>query len=376
MDFTAIRKELHRYPERSNHERDTAKRVRQFLDEIGGIDDYVNFDGYGFAVVYRGRSKGQRIVVRCELDALPIEEINTFDYASKTNGVSHMCGHDGHMTILLALAQRIARNKPDKGEIVLLFQAAEETGDGAVEALNSPAFKRIEPDFIYALHNIPGRPSHEIMVREGAFTPSVKSLIFRFKGKTSHAAEPEKGINPALAMAETIRMCDDLTLNSPERDDFFLITPVYTTMGETAYGISAGYGEVHLTIRAWDEELLVSNSQKLIDDVTALAHKSKLDLSHEWCYEFQANLNHPDAVQAIQKAAESLNMPLRMMSEPFKFGEDFGIFTQHYKGAMFGLGAGESTPALHNPDYDFPDEIRETGMQLFYHILKHHLDLV
>lgn len=376
MDFTAIRKELHRYPERSNHERDTAKRVRQFLDEIGGIDDYVNFDGYGFAVVYRGRSKGQRIVVRCELDALPIEEINTFDYASKTNGVSHKCGHDGHMTILLALAQRIARNKPDKGEIVLLFQAAEETGDGAVEALNSPAFKRIEPDFIYALHNIPGRPSHEIMVREGAFTPSVKSLIFRFKGKTSHAAEPEKGINPALAMAETIRMCDDLTLNSPERDDFFLITPVYTTMGETAYGISAGYGEVHLTIRAWDEELLVSNSQKLIDDVTALAHKSKLDLSHEWCYEFQANLNHPDAVQAIQKAAESLNMPLRMMSEPFKFGEDFGIFTQHYKGAMFGLGAGESTPALHNPDYDFPDEIRETGMQLFYHILKHHLDLV
>lgn len=376
MDFTAIRKELHRHPEVSNHERETARRVRRYLDEIGGIDEYVNFDGYGFAVVYKGQSDGPRVVVRCELDALPIEEVNTFDYKSEFDGVSHKCGHDGHMTILLALAHRIASNKPQNGEVVLLFQAAEETGDGAVEALNSPAFGRIEPDFIYALHNIPGRPLHEIMVREGAFTPSVKSLIFKFKGKTSHAAEPEKGLNPATAMAETILACDALTNNDPKQEDFFLITPVYTTMGETAYGISAGYGEVHLTIRAWDEALVVSRSEELIEQVTAIAQKSGLALSHEWCYEFQANVNHPEAVQTIKKACDTLNVPLRMMSEPFKFGEDFGIFTQHYKGAMFGLGSGESTPALHNPDYDFPDEIRETGTQVFYHILKQHLKFV
>ncbi len=376
MDFTAIRKELHQYPELSNHERDTARRIRALLDEIGGIDEFVNFDGYGFAAVYSGKSEGPRIVVRCELDALPIEEVNTFSYKSTSDGVSHKCGHDGHMTILLSLARKVAQSKPDNGEIVLLFQAAEETGDGAVEALNSSAFERIKPDFIYALHNIPGRPLHEIMVREGAFTPSVKSLIFRFKGKTSHAAEPERGFNPAVAMAETIQACETLTCNEPERDDFFLITPVHSIMGETAYGISAGYGEVHLTIRAWDEDLLVSKSDQLIDQVSSFAEKSHLELSHEWCYEFQANINHPEAVEAITNATKELDLSLRMMPEPFKFGEDFGIFTQHYKGAMFGLGAGEDTPALHNPDYDFPDEIRETGMRVFYHILKHHLNLV
>lgn len=376
MDFTTIRQTLHQHPEVSNHERETSKFIRQHLDEIGGLHEIVNFDGYGFAAIYRGKNDGPRIVVRCELDALPIQEVNTFSHKSKVDGVSHKCGHDGHMSILLGLAQRVASQSIEKGEVVLLFQAAEETGDGAVEALNSSAFDRIKPDYIYALHNIPGRPMHEIMVREAAFTPSVKSLIFYYKGKTSHAAEPEKGINPAVVMSKTISICEELTLNDPEHEAFFLITPVHMTMGETAYGISAGYGEVHLTIRAWDEELLVKKSESLIAQVEAMAKEANIDLSHEWCYEFQANMNHPEAVDAIVKAANELDYPLRMMSEPFKFGEDFGIFTQHYKGAMFGLGAGEDTPALHNPDYDFPDDIRKTGVEVFYHILQYHLNLV
>ncbi len=376
MDFTSARKELHRYPEVSNEEFATSQRIRAWLNELGAPDAIVELDQTGFAAVYRGDSSGLRIALRCELDALPITEINTFAHASVVSGVSHKCGHDGHMVVLLEVAQFLASHRPHSGEVVLLFQSAEETGDGAIRAVEHPDFSRVAPDYIYALHNIPGVAKGTVLIRDGAFTPGVRSLIFRIQGKTSHAAEPEKGLNPALAIADCIQLAERMTVAEASRDDFFLITPIHITMGEKAYGISAGYGEVHMTLRAWDEQHLQSASQMYCDECVSFIRKKGFNVETEWCFEFEANVNHSDAAQRVRSAAHACGLPVNELAEPFRFGEDFGVFTQRFKGAMFGFGAGESTPALHNPDYDFPDDIRSDAAGVFIELLKSHLTFV
>lgn len=374
-DLTALRKYLHAHPELSNEEHRTADYMKEQLAKLNHPPAIVSLGGTGFAAVFKNRSaaEGPRILLRCELDALPIEEVNTFEYRSDKDEVSHKCGHDGHMTILFGVALWLDEHMPERGEVVLLYQSAEETGDGAVEAIQHENFKQVEPELVFALHNLPGRPMHEVYLKNGTITPSVKSLIFRYKGKTSHAAEPENGLNPAMAMAYTIQLCDEMTVNDPSRDDFYLITPVYQTMGEKAYGISAGYGEVHLTIRSWSEDLFRDRCDELIEAVKAESEKHGLDLEFEWCFEFQANVNAEGATDIVRSAAKAAGCEMHEMKEPFKFGEDFGVFTQQYPGTMFGLGSGVDTPALHNPDYDYPDELTATGVALFTEILKNQL---
>jgi metal-dependent amidase/aminoacylase/carboxypeptidase family protein len=225
-------------------------------------------------------------------------------------------------------------------------------------------------DFAFALHNLPGFKHHEIVVKENEFTGNVKSIIIQLKGKTSHAAEPEKGKNPSLAIAALLQYADEITRNVPADKDFFLVTPIHLNMGDLAYGISAGYGEIHFTIRSWSTELMAKKCTALVEFIerTSAAHQLETEIS--WTQEFFANINHPEAVENIRKAAQQCNYKLTEPAFPFKWGEDFGLFTQEFKGAMFGVGSGLETPALHNPDYDFPDEILSTGVNMFHQIIK------
>jgi metal-dependent amidase/aminoacylase/carboxypeptidase family protein len=197
----------------------------------------------------------------------------------------------------------------------------------------------------------------------------VKSVVIQLNGKTAHAAEPEKGFNPANAIAKILDFTTKQTNNNPQTDDFFLTTPVHVNMGKVAYGISAGYGEVHLTLRSWSTDLMQKESDNLIKFVNNLCRKEHLSPSIIWLEEFYANNNNKTAVNLIKESAISNKLSVNEISTPFKWGEDFGLFTQRFKGAMFGLGAGENTPALHNPDYDFPDEITITGINLFHKII-------
>ena len=138
-------------------------------------------------------------MIRCELDALPIQEANSLPYQSQHPGVSHKCGHDGHMTIVAALAPWLQQQTFAAGSVILLFQTAEETGKGAKSMLDDVKMEGIQPDYVFALHNIPGLPLHEIAVVAGQFSATVQSVAFQLYGQQSHAAEPENGKNPAWA---------------------------------------------------------------------------------------------------------------------------------------------------------------------------------
>ena len=366
--LTKLRKVLHKHPELSGHETETASRIAGFLKNYTPNSIIENIGGTGVAAVYQYYGTSPTIVVRCELDALPIKEINTFEHKSKNENVSHKCGHDGHMVMVAGLASLLNRNRKRNGRVVLLFQPAEENGEGAVAVLKDKKFTELKPDYIFALHNLPGFAKHEIVCKPGTFNAAVISMNLFLDGKTSHAAEPENGINPSLAIAEILNESQKLIV-SPNEDNFALVTPIQIEMGEEAYGISAGHGIVRLTLRTWDNKTmnhLKTNCEKL---VTKICKKYKLKLRIEWTQSFASCQNNADMEKIVQVAANENKLVYTKKERPFKWGEDFGLFTEKYKGAMFGLGSGEKTPALHNPDYDFPDEIIPSGIKMFNSII-------
>jgi len=373
-ELIQLRQELHKYPEVSGNEKETTKRVLDFLLKYKPNEVITNLGGNGILAIYKGNETGKSVLFRCELDALPIQEINTFKYKSSIDGVSHKCGHDGHMAISCGLAKMLHENPLEKGTVMLLFQPAEEDGSGAKAVMADSKFKNIKPDFAFALHNLPGFPLHQIIVKENAFTCAVNSIIIQLEGKTSHAGEPENGINPALAIAEIIQVFNSKIQAVLSAENYCLITPIHINMGEKAYGISAGYGEVHFTVRSDSNAFMQKTENDLENIVSKIAEKYNLKVNMQWTEKFQANENNKEAVNYIRKLAAKLELSVLEKELPFTFGEDFGLIIQHFKGAMFGLGSGESTPSLHNPDYDFPDEIMQTGVSLFYQITKEILD--
>lgn len=363
-----LRKVLHKHPELSEHEEATAKRIAGFLKSYKPNQIIENLGGHGVAAVFQYYGNEPTILIRCELDALPIKETNDFEYRSVERNISHKCGHDGHMAIVAGLAAVLGKNRPKKGRVVLLFQPAEENGAGAVQVLKDKKFKKITPDYVFALHNLPGYPLHEVVTRAGNFTATAKSMIIRLEGKTSHASEPEKGINPAMAIAEILQQTHKLS-NPESRFNYTLVTPIQIEMGEEAYGISAGEGVVKLTLRTLNSpemERLSETAEKLVREI---ASRHGLKVSIEWTQFFASNHNNEEMVKVVEQAAKANGLKIKRKKEPFYWGEDFGLFTEKYKGAMFGIGAGKKMPALHNPDYDFPDEIIPTGVKMFKSII-------
>ncbi len=369
-EIVHLRKTLHENPELSGFEYETAKRIRSFIEKHHTTEILENLGGTGIAAIYKFPKKGPSITIRCELDALPIQEENQFEHQSKIKGVSHKCGHDGHMAIVSGLIFWLKEQAFNSGEVILLFQPAEENGEGAHRVLQDERFKNLKTDYVFALHNIPKEPLHSIILMEKGFSAEVQSFIIRLKGKESHAAEPENGVNPALGLSEIIRAFSKLEVAKPEDENFTLITPVHVNMGQKAYGISPANGELHYTMRIWSGERMSALKSQIHATVREISEDHQLAFEIEWLEYFPAAANDKDSNAYVVKAAKENNFQIIERPYPFKFGEDFGWFSRKYKTAMFGLGAGLDTQALHNADYDFPDEILETGISMFKAIIK------
>lgn len=367
-NFINFRKHLHANPELSGFEKKTSEYVIDELKKLGLTTIHQGFSMYSFVAEINGKELGSTLLFRCELDALPIQEISNLPHCSIHEGISHKCGHDGHIAIMLKFAQKLIGNPILRGKILLFFQSAEETGAGAKGAIGSGFFNQFSIDYAFALHNMPGFPMSAILAKENQFTPCVESCVFELFGKTSHASEPQKGINPALAIAEMIHYFDSLIDTDKSSESYFLCTPIHVDMGEKAYGTSAGKAVVGYTFRTWENNKFDNMKVKIEQNVFQIAQKYKLSLITNWVETFNANNNHPEAYQHIKKAASSLNLNIIELEKPFEIGEDFGLFTKKYKGAMFGLGSGINQPPLHNADFDFPDELIDVGSLMFSQI--------
>lgn len=360
-----LRRKLHKNPELSGFESNTAKLIRSFVETHHPTRIVEKIGGNGIAVVYQFSTEGPAIAIRCELDALPIEEKNEIPHRSINKGVSHKCGHDGHMAIVAGLVFWTKEQAFKTGKIVLLFQPAEETGKGAFNVIEDEKFTQLGIDYIFALHNIPGQPLHSIITLDNGFSAEVQSFSVHLTGKEAHAAEPEKGINPAITISEVIAEMSALKVTDPGDQDFAVLTPVHVNLGQKSYGISPAKGELHYTIRTWSTERMQLLKSEIISRTKKICLNNNVKCAFNWFEFFPASTNNFACNEIVKEAAKENNLVLIESPHPFKFGEDFGWFSRNFKVAMFGLGAGINTPPLHDENYDFPDELIETGLSMF-----------
>lgn len=362
-----LRKKLHQNPELAFEEYKTKATIKEFLIQNSSAK-LIDINETGLLALFDNKSKSN-ILIRADIDALPINEKNDFSHKSMIKGVSHKCGHDGHSSILAGLAKKLSNEMITHSNIYLLFQPAEEIGQGAQAIMNNEFFQKINFHYCFALHNIPSQPKNDIIFKEGNFSSSVISIVIKLSGKTSHAAEPENGINPAYMISDLINQFEMLNNYDDEEEKFKILTPVYCKLGELAYGTSPANAELHYTIRTFSNDNM--NKLRELIELRVKNEAEIRDINYDISYleEFRATENDKKAVDIIRRAANNLDLKLIKKEKPFKWGEDFGLFTENIPGAMFGLGAGENTPALHNENYDFPDDIIDTGVNMFYNII-------
>lgn len=369
QDIIRFRHELHRYPEVSNKEEQTARRVEKWLRELNPSRIITGIGGYGLAACFGNPKAKKKLMFRAELDALPIPDDIDTDYKSKNAAAGHKCGHDGHMANLLGMALWLNQYPPENTLIILLFQPAEETGEGSQRVLDDSKFAGIKPDAIIALHNLPGYSRHSVIIKPDVFTFASTGLIIDLKGTTSHAAYPEDGNSPAKAMTEIIQMFDSAVEKFFKNEKGALITTIHARLGEVAFGTTPGKAVVMATLRSEQTKAHDAMTKKVSDIAKEIAVKYDLKCEIRTTERFESTVNNPEMSDRLKRAAEELGLEVKEPEKAFPWSEDFGRFTSHIPGVLFGLGAGKKYPQLHHPAYDYPDELIVTAIRVYLKII-------
>ncbi|UVK42717.1 amidohydrolase [Mesorhizobium sp. AR07] len=365
VELTAWRRKLHQHPEISNEEEETASEVVDFLADTGPDAVLTGLGGHGVAAIYESGKAGPTVLVRSELDALPIHELSGAPHSSLVPGKSHMCGHDGHTAILAALGRQLGRERPARGRVVLMFQPAEETGNGAAGVVADPRFGAIAPDFAFSLHNLPGVPFGEVRLKTGVVNCASRGMRIVLEGKTAHSSMPETGISPMMAISQLMPALPALGRGTFADDEFSMLTVTHAEMGEAVFGIAPGRAEVWATLRTRRDDRMASLCAAAEALVTKIAAEHRLAARWDYHEIFVASVNASEAVEHLRRALDEEGVLHDEENLPMRASEDFGVFGHAASSAMFFLGAGERHPALHNPDYDFPDDLIPIGSKVF-----------
>ena len=310
--------------------------------------------GFGVIAVWGTRPSLPTIAIRADIDALPI---------------GHRCGHDGHTTILLQLAEFISlRGIPEGRNVLLIFQPEEETGLGAQKIIDAQILQLYNIRAIFALHNLPGFPLGTVVLNRHTFAAASTGIIYRLTGRETHASTPEKGINPGLAVAEIIQQLSRLNSKpSTPDEEFRQATLICVRLGEEAFGTSAGSADVMFTLRAFTNNTMEQFIAEANDSVAQIASRYHLALQQSLVEPFRATENDSLMVEQVEEVCGCRN---QYLLTPFRWSEDFSNYLLHYPGALFGIGAGEKQPELHHPDYNFPDALIPLAAQVFYNIIE------
>ena len=362
-----MRRHIHQHPELSGHEHGTAEYIADFLEKFEPTTVLKNLGGgTGLLALWESGRSGNTIFFRTELDALPIQERNEdLTYCSQTEGVAHKCGHDGHMMMVAGLAPLLQQRK-FSGTVGLLFQPAEETGEGAAALVNDQRFKTTNPDYIFGLHNLPGIPLGEVVVRDGSFCAASCGMCIEIEGRTSHAAEPEKAHSPAVIVSQLMTALPLLS-QQIKTNTLALATLTHVQLGEPSFGITPGKATLYLTLRAAVQKDLDALQKAAETLVQQLAKNFTITIDYKDV--FPATVNHPDSLALVKNAAATVKLVIVEAAEPFRWSEDFGHYSTLAKTGFFGLGSGIDQPNLHHPMYDFPDALLPFGIKMYAAII-------
>ncbi len=371
--IAALRRDIHAHPELCFEEVRTADLVAEKLAQWG-IPLHRGMGKTGVVGIVHGRDGGacgRGVGLRADMDALPMQEFNTFAHASKAPGKMHACGHDGHTAMLLAAAQHLASQRDFDGTVYLIFQPAEEGGGGARVMMDDGLFTRFPMEAVFGMHNWPGMPAGTMAVSPGPVMASTSEFKITIRGKGCHAAMPHMGIDPVPIACQVVQGFQAIVSRNKKPLDAGVISVTMIHAGE-ASNVVPDACELQGTVRTFTTELLdlIERRMRQVAEHTCAAHEARCEF--EFARNYPPTVNSPaEAAFARQVMVDILGEDKVLAQEPTLGGEDFAYMLQAKPGAYCfiangegghrdaGHGAGPCT--LHNPSYDFNDALIPLG---------------
>ena len=370
------RHDIHKHPELGFQENRTAEKVASLLEEFG-LEVHTGIGKTGVVGVLKRGDSDQGIGMRADIDALPIEEANTFDYRSVHDGVFHGCGHDGHTAMLLAAAKHLAESGNFDGTAHFIFQPSEEDGRGALAMMEDGLFDRFPMNAVYGMHNMPGIPAGHFAVKKGVITTSEDIFVITIKGRGGHASMPNRSIDPVVIGAEVILALQSIVSRSvaPEHWGVVSVTEVLTDGARNVIPSTVTIKGDCRAMQPKTQELIETRMREIVDGICS-AHRA--DGSVEYRTDFVVTNNTPDETEAAVAAARQVagEPGVDPDSPPCPGSEDFARMLAAKPGCYIMIGNGldgHCGTTLHNPNYDLNDEILTIGAEYWVALVENQL---
>jgi hippurate hydrolase len=371
------RRHLHQYPEFGTEEFKTSEFVANKLEEFG-LEVHRRIGGTGVVGILRQGTSERSIGLRADMDALRIKEENTFCHASKHEGAMHACGHDGHTAMLLGAACELAQSRNFDGIVYFIFQPDEERGTGAKAMIADGLFTRWNMDAIYAMHNLPGIPAGQFVTRPSSVMASESGFEITINATGGHAALPHMGTDPIVVGAQVVTALQ--TIVSRNLSAINETAVISVTNFETNGTVNVIPSQVTITgdTRSFTDEALHKIEKGIERVVAGQCMSAGVDYQYHFNNSFLSTINTPEETRHAIAAAEAVVGSDNVIGncEPFTISEDFSFMLREVKGCyiLVGNGVGEcGGTALHNPHYDFNDDILGTGMRYWQTLVEQQL---
>ncbi|BBI36284.1 M20 metallopeptidase family protein [Cohnella abietis] len=365
-EWTDFRRELHRYPELSFEEAETASKVTQRLDRLG-IPYRTGVGGHGIVAEIVGERSGPIVALRADMDALPIQEETGVPFASSRPGIMHACGHDAHTAILLGAAELLAGGAKLNGTVRLLFQSAEEINAGAKAMIEQGVLNGVSE--IYGLHNLPTLSAGWAATRAGSMMGSVDRIEIFLKGKGGHGAIPDQSIDPVVCASAIVQALQ--TVVSREVSPF---DPVVVTIGSIRAGeannVIPHTCEMTGTVRAFHPDVRDGLAERIERIVQRIAEGYQCEARLNYIRQVPVLVNPDENVAHVNAIIDNtIGSERRIHALPTLAGEDFSVYLNHIPGCFFWLGSGpekdaQSAYGLHHPKYRLNEQCIPLGAAL------------
>ena len=372
-EITEWRRDIHQHPEILFDTHRTSALVEEKLKAFG-CDEVVGGIGRtGVVGIIKGKSNGsgKTIGLRADMDALPIFEATGLDYASKTDGAMHACGHDGHTAMLLGAAKYLAETRNFDGTVAVIFQPAEEGGGGGKEMCDDGMMDRFGIDEVYGMHNWPGRPVGSFAIRAGTFFAATDTFEIDFKGKGGHAAKPQETIDTTVMAAQAVVALQTIASRNADPTTQIVVSVTSFETESKAFNVIPETVTIRGTVRTMSEEnrdLAAKRVPEICEGIAA-TYGGRADVNYLKGYPVMVNSEEQtefaaDVARSVSGQCD--DAPLVMG------GEDFAFMLEERPGAYILVGNGD-TAMVHHPEYNFNDEAIPAGCSWWAEIVEQRL---
>lgn len=375
--WSTLRRDLHAHPELRFEERRTADVVARELEALGYAVSR-GLGGTGVVASLPGVDPHRAIVLRADMDALPIREANDFAHASCADGVMHACGHDGHTVMLLGAARILKQLPPLPGTVHFVFQPGEEGGAGARKMIDDGLFEQFPTEAVFGMHNWPGLPAGHFGLRTGAIMAAGSRFKITVAGKGAHAAQPHLGLDPIPLACSMVLQCQTIAARHKDPVDPAVVSVCMFQAGNTD-NVIPDRAELRGTIRTLSTTLqqqLQRDIQRMCEGL-ASAYGAQAEVTFFQYY--PATINTPAETTLCEAVIGDTFGQARLHSgiAPNMTSEDFGFMLEERPGAYVLIGnapTGRASPALHHPSYDFNDDIIPAGVRYWVALAQRYFD--